>query len=618
MAWQKRHTIWIKIISIVIVCLFTINNISSANPDLFTSKNNTCLQVQSAFNPIVSQTITHEMMLKFYTKGIVESLEKQEDFKLRLTLPALDGQFIVLDFENKEYDEKAEKWIIPCSVVDKAGGPVNKYNAVVDAKNKSVSLEKVEEKRFRLRFPKKNPDDPEIDIEIRGFDKYLAKRFITYIKFIFSDATILRRLRSSGKLYDYDLENLKRIVLYNPDDEAHKALGGKVGLLKKKDALWLPVKDVNNVYMEIARSLWKVIRPQPLRSKIIEWDEETRKLLEEHDPGIFKRIQQCLSWDRQNMDPDHLFAARSMWLKLKEPITVNNVTFRYVKLKGTTYHGIFPPSSEEFKDGPTKTWVADDEGKIEFVEAKHILGAMSKDGAKNEFDIMKPALEDDISRALRLARGVYPDIQLGEEKGHFVAMLVPEAPEITLEQLLFEDLPEVKEEADRLKAAERSGGPDESISENIPEVIERVRNFALNHGVQVRRANDKGYFLKWPHQNNCLLIEGEQGPEQRMKDFETSKRVDRISNPKKMIACRFIGVFQAIRHYKDFFVKHASFKMLLERTGVDPIRVFLEGYFHDRKDDPRIEVLYKALSAADPYRPSMSRPVAEADHPAVK
>ncbi|MFQ5953382.1 MAG: hypothetical protein ACE5JK_08310, partial [Candidatus Omnitrophota bacterium] len=374
-------------------------------------------------------------------------------------------------------------------------------------------------------------------------------------------------------------------------------------LVKEKDALWIPITDVNNVYMEISRSLWKIIKPKPLRFEINEWDEEVRELLKTHDPGIFRRIERCISWDWQRMDPDYLFAGRSMWLKLKKPIRINNDVFRYVKLKCTTYKGVFPPSSEEYIYGPSLSWIADEEGRIKLVGSKCILGAMLPEGAKNEFDIMKPALENDVSRALRVAHGVYPDVQLDGKRGHFVAMLVPEAPEITLEQMIFDHLPEIREA--------------EGINEDLLEVIERVRNFVLNHGVQVRRGNDKGYFLKWPHQNNCLLFDGEQGPEQRIKDLEATKIIDRAANPNKMIACRFIDVFQAIQHYKGFFEKYPALSSLIEQAGLDPIRVFLEGYFQDRKEDPRIEVLYEAFSAEDPYRPPMSKPVAEADHPAI-
>ncbi|MFQ5952458.1 MAG: hypothetical protein ACE5JK_03530, partial [Candidatus Omnitrophota bacterium] len=148
MSWhENRHTRWFKTIAIAVVCLFAINNISWANPDIFERKSNTsCLQVPSNINHILNPKMLHEMGIKFYTLGILESLERKDAFKLKLTLPGADGQFIVLDFKNKKYDQKTDKWIIPCSVVDEAGKTACRYNAVVSTdartKKKSITLEK--------------------------------------------------------------------------------------------------------------------------------------------------------------------------------------------------------------------------------------------------------------------------------------------------------------------------------------------------------------------------------------------------------------------------------------------------------------------------------------------
>ena len=115
-----------------------------------------------------------------------------------------------------------------------------------------------------------------------------------------------------------------------------------------------------------------------------------------------------------------------------------------------------------------------------------------------------------------------------------------------------------------------------------------------------------------------MLFTGSGTKEYRMKDYDPVEIIDRTENPQRMIACRYVDIVQAVHHYKDMLKIYSSLETVLKAVGIDPARVFLEGYFHDRRDDPRGEILYAALNADDPYRPYMSKPVAEADHPAVK
>ncbi|MGB3113299.1 MAG: hypothetical protein WBC00_01590, partial [Candidatus Omnitrophota bacterium] len=626
-----RYTRWFKIIAMVVVCLFTLNSITFANPDILGKQNSTsCLQPQTSIAPFVSDRLFHEMMLKFYTKGIIDSIQKHEDFNLRLTLPICQGeQSLVLDFGNKKIDPEKNEYTIPCSVIDKDENTLRKYSAIADLTDRSVSLEEItaaepktkevitaEEGKpvptahtYSWRYPRG------MSVKAAGFTKEEAGYFKIIAGLIFDDARILESLRNSGRFKGYDMKGVKEVVLYSPEDETARHLMGKVEISRTYDALLIPVTDPQNVYTEISKALWQVIRPEPLDYEIEEWDEWGKTLLERHDPKMLERIRRCIGWDWKNMDPDHLFAKRSMWLKLEKPIKIGNLTFRYVKIKGVTYNGVIPPSSERYYEGQGRSLGVDENGSFEQVIRTNILGAMNRGSAEREFNIMGADHIDEVSAVCRIARGVYPDLELDGQKGGFVAMLVPEYPEMALDQLVVDALPGLKAEAKRLK---REGSSAKALSGNALDFFEKAKSFIVDHGRQVRRGNDRGFFYQSPHHNNCILIDTGLGIEPRMKDFDSTEVIDRDSDHERMVACRLVDLIQVFKHYDNLPGVNSTLKTVFERIGFDPVRLFLEGYFFDHKGDPAIESFYSAPERQKIYATVGEGPVAESCHPAIE
>ncbi len=77
---KTRHKYWIKIIAMVVVCLFTVNTIAWAYPDSKISLNGDELQVQSIFNPILSEIGNeHETQLRMETALILATALRYEE-----------------------------------------------------------------------------------------------------------------------------------------------------------------------------------------------------------------------------------------------------------------------------------------------------------------------------------------------------------------------------------------------------------------------------------------------------------------------------------------------------------------------------------------------------------
>ncbi|MGB3242306.1 MAG: hypothetical protein WBB66_05570, partial [Candidatus Omnitrophota bacterium] len=149
MSTQKsRFRLWLKATAIVVVCLFTLNNLVWANPDLFSSNTN-------AFNlaaPNASSTQWHfsptrlRAAVSLVANGIAVPFEEigdicvpvilHEDKKRKITITGS------LDFENK-YRENG-LWVIPLDI--KNGQELEqKLEAVFTDNKKLVELREADE-----------------------------------------------------------------------------------------------------------------------------------------------------------------------------------------------------------------------------------------------------------------------------------------------------------------------------------------------------------------------------------------------------------------------------------------------------------------------------------------
>ncbi|MGD2278767.1 MAG: hypothetical protein PVH45_01575, partial [Candidatus Omnitrophota bacterium] len=415
----------------LVVCLFTLNSISWANPDLLTNKaERSCLNVHSGFNLAANPRLYHEMHVKLFAQAILESVKKEnfKHFKKRIPIFGTDGKGksennlnIVLDYSNKKKDETGRNWLIQCDVFDDEKTYFWKYYVVVDIESGTISLR---ERNGSERMKYSWTSHTGLKIDIVGFDEKTFKRYWHNIRYIFWEESIIRRIRTSRgfvtkgpKLVKYDFRNLERVIIYSAADKAYKEFGGEVKLSQAKNSLFIPVRSPECIYTDIAKALWHVVDPERIESNVKGWNGEIRGLLKAHEPQMIERIERCISWDWQNMDPDYLYAARSMWLKLEEPIVINGTMFRYVKLKGTTYKGIYPPSSELFKDGASKGLIADENGRVKSIDLTCISGTMEAGRAENEFNVTNDAFNRDITRSYAVAYGSYPRIGLNRLEG---------------------------------------------------------------------------------------------------------------------------------------------------------------------------------------------------------
>ena len=126
--YKNRYRTWLKITAMVVVCLFTLNSLTWANPDL----GRATLQAELFFNKPYAETLLGATL-----KYIVEATKEDfENFRSRV-FPTKGGCRHFYDFDNKE--ELADgRWAVPCALL--LGKKSIGFKGIVDLKDSSIQL----------------------------------------------------------------------------------------------------------------------------------------------------------------------------------------------------------------------------------------------------------------------------------------------------------------------------------------------------------------------------------------------------------------------------------------------------------------------------------------------
>ncbi|MGB3112993.1 MAG: hypothetical protein WBC00_00025 [Candidatus Omnitrophota bacterium] len=151
---KNRNRAWIKIIAVVIVCLFTVNNVTWANPDIFQrGAANMYLSAASNFwEP--ANLFSVQVAVQVYLRGLHKPFEEITEH----LFPEVNGEKVHLFFDsNEKRQDETGKWIIP------GKKDFIEFEAVIDPENDfDTTIRKKGEKPAEPK-PAEPESKPEID-----------------------------------------------------------------------------------------------------------------------------------------------------------------------------------------------------------------------------------------------------------------------------------------------------------------------------------------------------------------------------------------------------------------------------------------------------------------------
>lgn len=374
------------------------------------------------------------------------------------------------------------------------------------------------------------------------------------------------------------LADVRKIIVAKTAADQQALAGAAPQGIPAEQALKFSVSE-HRTEGDFARSLRQLVVQKPLPYQITEWNPAAAEIFKGAGEGeIISRVMKNISWE--DFDPDALSGSRSVILYLKTPVVYRGVTYHAIKLKGVAWKGILQPMLERYRETPAMTM--DGSGKIAHEREMNLKGGVPFKVAQNEFRGMQKVFNDGLTLDVALFYGLYTGMFMEGEETGFMASLIPDPKDPRLADILGHYFGEL----DPRKYSDTETWKNKlSAKGGIPGIRSDLDDYVKRAARRFREAHDKGNFLEFPTPGNVTEHEGLF----YLKDFDSWRDI-RGANPRQQIGYRIYDIFQFFSHLQDSFAfgGEQEANVLWRIFGVRPVMAFLEGYFGDRLNDPRI------------------------------
>lgn len=394
------------------------------------------------------------------------------------------------------------------------------------------------------------------------------------------------------------------VVMKSPDSKVPPPQ-----VIPESNALRVYVSDMNKLDLAFTGALRTILNQPPLRIEVAEWSHYLEEIFPDkaERDKIIDRIQKTVSWEA--FEPDALSGTRAILLHLEKPVVYRGVTYHSIKIKGSTYAGIFQPLKKPHHRGAESTSV-DDHGVLTHKKDVNFLGGSPASQTGHEAEGMARAFEDGVTLDIPLAHGVYPDFEMAGEKGGFMVSLIQGEHDTrmmdTFNDYLRDISPEEAIDAAHFTRAFQQKG-------DIYGVRAYVDDFFRRAGRALRDAHDKGYYFNYPHFGNLTEYQGRF----YWHDFDSWEDIRQVSADRQ-IAYRFFDFFQVFNHLRQFgLFKEGTLEQFSGLLGTRPIEAILEGYFYDRLSDHRVGQVHAPEEILRLRRQMDGVPIQQLEHPVI-